>query len=191
MISFSYVFAYCTERLTLAPIRQEYFLNSLARNTKKVNNPIERQPNHVNKTGEKNMQPAKSQLNIRINPVCMELIKLERKSLVGCNSDGEAVESLILRASTSPEANQILKQAFARNPFFTATQRAWNAEDISSPTHPPTETETFPDVRPEPGDQVGDLARRYAAATAKTPKAPPTAAPATNERQIKPKKSQT
>jgi hypothetical protein len=137
------------------------------------------------------MQVAKSQLNIRINPVCMELIKLERKSLVACNSDGEAVESLILRASTSPEANQILKQAFARNPFFTATQRAWNAGDISSPSHPPTETETFPDVGPQPGDQVGDLARRYAAATAKTPKAPPTAAPATNERQIKPKKSQT
>ena len=136
------------------------------------------------------MQVAKSQLNIRINPVCMELIKLERKSLPGCNSDGEAVESLILRASTSPEAHQILKQAFARNPFFTATQRAWNAEEVSSPTHPATEPGTE-SVGPLPGDAVGDLARRYAAASARTPKAPPTAAPATNERQIKPKKSQT
>ena len=137
------------------------------------------------------MPPAKSQLNIRINPVCMELIKLERKSLVGCNSDGEAVESLILRASTSPEAHQILKQAFARNPFFTATQRAWNAGDVSSPSHPPAEAGTTPVEGPQPGDAVGDLARRYAAGSAKTPKAPPTAAPATNERQIKPKKSQT
>lgn len=137
------------------------------------------------------MQVAKSQLNIRINPVCMELIKLERKSLPDCNSDGEAVESLILRASTSPEANQILKQAFARNPFFKATQRAWNAGDVSSPTHPPTETEIALVEGPQPGEAVGDLASRYVAASAKTPKAPPTAAPATNERQIKPKKRQT
>ena len=137
------------------------------------------------------MQPAKSQLNIRINPVCMELIKLERKSLVGCNSDGEAVESLILRASTSPEARQLIKQAVAKDPLFSAAQRAWELDQVNSPSHQPTEADIAPAQGPQPGDAPGDLARRYAAATAKTPKAPPTAAPATNERQIKPKKSQT
>ena len=38
----------------------------------------------------------KTQLNVRLNPVCVELIKLERKSIPGCRSDGEALESIDL-----------------------------------------------------------------------------------------------
>ena len=48
----------------------------------------------------------KSQLNVRLSPVCMDLIKLERKNIPGCASDGEALESIIFRAATSPEARQ-------------------------------------------------------------------------------------
>jgi hypothetical protein len=70
----------------------------------------------------------KAQLNVRINQVCVELLKLERKSLPGCTSDGEAVESLILRASTSPEARQIITQAALKDPLFVAAQRAWEAD---------------------------------------------------------------
>ena len=43
----------------------------------------------------------KPQLNVRATPVCMDLIKLEHKSIDGCASDGEALESMIFRASTS------------------------------------------------------------------------------------------
>ena len=70
----------------------------------------------------------KAQLNVRINPVCVELLKLERKCLPGCTSDGEAVESLILRASTSPEARQLITQAVLKDPLYAAAQRAWEAD---------------------------------------------------------------
>jgi hypothetical protein len=133
------------------------------------------------------MQAPKAQLNVRINHVCVELLKLERKSLPGCTSDGEAVESLILRASTSPEARQIIKQAVAQDPLFSAAQRAWELDQVNSPNHQPTEAE----IAPQPGDAPGDLARRYAAGSAKTPTTPPDAAPAANQRHLKPKKNQT
>ncbi len=45
----------------------------------------------------------KSQLNVRIAPACVALIKLERRNIPGCASDGEALESIIFRAATSPE----------------------------------------------------------------------------------------
>ncbi len=70
----------------------------------------------------------KSQLNVRILPVCVELIKLERKSIPGCNSDGEALQSVIFRASTSPQARQIIRQAAMKDPLFVAAQRAWEAD---------------------------------------------------------------
>jgi hypothetical protein len=66
----------------------------------------------------------KTQLNVRITPVCVELIKLERKSIPGCNSDGEALQSLIFRASTSPQARQIIRQAALKDPLQAAAQRA-------------------------------------------------------------------
>ncbi len=70
----------------------------------------------------------KTQLNVRLLPVCVELIKLERKSIPGCSSDGEALESLIFRASTSPEARQIIRQAALKDPLQAAAQRAREAD---------------------------------------------------------------
>ena len=70
----------------------------------------------------------KTQLNVRLIPVCVELIKLERKSIPGCNSDGEALQSLIFRASTSPQARQMIRQAALKDPLQAAAQRAWEAE---------------------------------------------------------------
>jgi hypothetical protein len=63
-----------------------------------------------------------------ITPVCVDLIKLERKSIPGCNSDGEALESLIFRASTSPQARQIIRQTVLKEPLYAAAQRAWEAD---------------------------------------------------------------
>ncbi len=70
----------------------------------------------------------KSQLTVRILPVCVELIKLERKSIPGCNSDGEALESIIFRAATSPQARAILMEAALKDPFYAAAQRAREAD---------------------------------------------------------------
>ena len=70
----------------------------------------------------------KTQLTVRVTQVCVELIKLERKSIPGCSSDGEALESMIFRASTSPQALQLIKQAALKDPLFAAAQRAWEAE---------------------------------------------------------------
>ena len=67
----------------------------------------------------------KSQLNVRLAPVCMDLIKLERKSIPGCNSDGEALEALVYRASTSPQARTLITQAALKEPLFVAAQCAW------------------------------------------------------------------
>ena len=53
----------------------------------------------------------KAQLNVRVTPVCVDLIKLERKSIPDCTSDGAALQSMILRASTSPQALQLITQA--------------------------------------------------------------------------------
>jgi len=60
--------------------------------------------------------------------VCVDLIKLERNSIPGCNSDGEALESLIFRASTSPQARQIIRQTVLKEPLYAAAQRAWEAD---------------------------------------------------------------
>jgi len=65
---------------------------------------------------------------VRITPVCVELMKLERKSIPGCSINGEALESLIFRASTSPEARQIIMQAAMKNPLFAAAHRTREAD---------------------------------------------------------------
>ena len=70
----------------------------------------------------------KSQLNVRLAPVCMDLIKLERRNIPGCASDGEALESIIFRAATSPEARQLITQAALKEPLYAAAQLAWEAE---------------------------------------------------------------
>jgi hypothetical protein len=70
----------------------------------------------------------KTQLNVRVNPVSVELIKLERKSIPGCNSDGEALEAMIFRAVTSPQARQIITQAAMKDPCLAAARRAWEAD---------------------------------------------------------------
>ena len=70
----------------------------------------------------------KTQLTVRVTQVCVELIKLERKSIPGCGSDGEALESMIFRASTSPQARQIITKAALKDPLFAAAQRAWEAD---------------------------------------------------------------
>jgi hypothetical protein len=70
----------------------------------------------------------KSQLDVRLTPVCVDLIKLERKSIPGCASDGEALESIIFRAATSPEARKLIKQAALKEPLYAAAQLAWEAD---------------------------------------------------------------
>ena len=140
------------------------------------------------------MQTLKAQLNVRLNPACVELIKLERRTLPDCHSDGEALESIIFRSAVSDEARQIIRRAAvreaAKDPLFVAAGLAQETE-VSSPTHPhPAGAETH-SLGPQPGDQVGDLARRYKAATAKTTKAPPAAASAASETPSKPKKHRT
>ena len=140
------------------------------------------------------MQTLKAQLNVRLNPACVELIKLERQTIPGCHSDGEALESIIFRSAVSEAARQIIRRAAAReaakDPLFVAAGLGQEAE-VSSPTQRhPKAPETIVDG-PRPGDQVGDLARRYAAATAKTTKSPPAAAPAASEKPSKPNKHRT
>jgi len=72
----------------------------------------------------------KSQLNVRITPVCMDLIKLERKSIPDCNSDGEALEALVYRASTSPQARTLITQAAMKEPLFAAALEAAKNPDL-------------------------------------------------------------
>ena len=66
----------------------------------------------------------KTQLTVRVTQVCVELIKLERKGIPDCASDGEALESMVLRASTSPQARQIIRQAALKDPLFAAALEA-------------------------------------------------------------------
>ena len=67
----------------------------------------------------------KTQLNVRLIPVVVELIKLERASIPGCASDGEALESIVLRSATTPEARRLILAAAMKYPLFAAAHRAW------------------------------------------------------------------
>ena len=69
----------------------------------------------------------KTQLNVRLIPVVVELIKLERASIPGCASDGEALESIVLRSATTPKARQLILAAAMQNPLFAAAHRALEA----------------------------------------------------------------
>ena len=75
----------------------------------------------------------KSQLNVRLAPVCVDLIKLERKTIPGCASDGEALESIIFRAATSPQARAILMEAALKDPLYAAAHAGWEAERAKKP----------------------------------------------------------
>jgi hypothetical protein len=69
----------------------------------------------------------KTQLNARVNPACVELIKLERNGIPGCSSDGEALESMIFGAATSPQARQFNTQADMKDRCLAADQRVREA----------------------------------------------------------------
>ena len=74
----------------------------------------------------KNVHKAKKeQLNVRISSIYKELIGIERDNIPNCASDGEALESLILRASTSPAAIKAICHAALKEPFFAAAHHAF------------------------------------------------------------------
>jgi hypothetical protein len=58
----------------------------------------------------------------------MDLIKLERKNIPGCASDCEALESIIFRSTTPPEARQLITQAAQKEPLNVAAQPVWEAD---------------------------------------------------------------
>ena len=74
---------------------------------------------------KKSPPPIKAQLNVRLIPVVVELIKLERASIPGCASDGEALEAIVLRSATTPEARRLILAAAMQYPLFAAAHRAW------------------------------------------------------------------
>jgi len=74
----------------------------------------------------KNVHKAKKeQLNVRVSSIYKELIRIERDNLPNCASDGEALESLILRASTSPAAIKAISLAVLKEPLFAAAHHAF------------------------------------------------------------------
>ena len=78
--------------------------------------------------------------------MCLDLIKLERKNIPGCASDGEALESIIFRAATSPEARQLITQAALKEPLYAAAQLAW---ELARAGGGPELTPTKPGVKPQ------------------------------------------
>lgn len=67
-----------------------------------------------------NMRRSKPQLNVRVHPVVMKLIQLERASIPGCAGDGEALESIVFRSANSPEARTAIMQAAMSEPLLAA-----------------------------------------------------------------------
>ena len=67
-----------------------------------------------------NMRRSNPQLNVRVHPVVMKLIQLERANIPGCNSDSEALESMVFRSASSPEARNAIIQAAMSEPLFAA-----------------------------------------------------------------------
>jgi hypothetical protein len=51
-----------------------------------------------------------------------------------CTSDGEALESMIFRASTSPQGRQLITQAALKEPLYAAAQCAWEADHAKPST---------------------------------------------------------
>ena len=67
-----------------------------------------------------NMRQPKPQLNVRVHPVVMKLIQLERASIPGCAGDGAALESIVFRSASSPEARNAIMQAAMSEPLLAA-----------------------------------------------------------------------
>lgn len=66
-------------------------------------------------------------LNCRLAPLVKALINLERDS-GGHNSEGEAVEALVLRASDSPAAHQLVLAQAEKDPMYAALRNALSAQ---------------------------------------------------------------
>jgi hypothetical protein len=67
-----------------------------------------------------NMRRSKPQLNVRVHPLVMKLIQLERASIPGCAGDGAALESIVFRSASSPEARNAIMQAAMSEPLLAA-----------------------------------------------------------------------
>lgn len=63
----------------------------------------------------------KVQVNCRVSPLAKKLIKLEQRHF---ESEGQAVEALVLRASTSPEAHALILEEAKTNPLISALKDA-------------------------------------------------------------------
>ena len=96
------------------------------------------------------MQTLESQVNVRLNPACVELIKLERRTLPGCHSDGEALESIIFRSAVSEEARQIIRRAAAREAAKTRSSSPPDLARKPKSVRPPTNTQQDPNAFPWP-----------------------------------------
>lgn len=75
----------------------------------------------------KRKKEAKIQLSCRVSKLVKMLIEIERKT-AGCNSEGDAVESIVLRASTAPEAQRLIMEEAQKNPLFVAFSNALAAQ---------------------------------------------------------------
>ena len=69
---------------------------------------------------ELNMRRSKPQLSVRVHPLVMKLIQLERASIPGCAGDGAALESIVFRSASSPEARNAIIQAAMSEPLIAA-----------------------------------------------------------------------
>jgi len=85
-------------------------------------------------------QQVKVQLSARISPLARALLTLERDQ-AGWESDGEALEALILRASTSAEAYKMMLDRAGKDPLFAALRHAMAANPApASPQDNPAQT---------------------------------------------------
>ena len=110
----------------------------------------------------------KVQLSCRISPLARTLVSVERKA-GGWESDGEAVDALILRASTSLEAYELMQAEANKNPLFAALR---NAQAVNSAQSSPDNN-----ARIEKLARVVNPLAGSAAKPAKPPKSKRSAAP--------------
>lgn len=83
--------------------------------------------------GKTKSQHTKIQLSCRVSPLVRSLITLERDK-GSWESDGEAIEALVLRSSTSAEAYQLMLAEADKDPFFAALRNAMAAnQPVASP----------------------------------------------------------
>ena len=78
-------------------------------------------------TEKRNYGAAKQQLSCRVTRLVKSLIALERKSLGNNASEADALESLVLRASTDAAASQLILKEAASDPQMAALVNAIRA----------------------------------------------------------------